>query len=120
MQWRLEGLSPRGLGRVYTREDFAGRFISGQRMLGVRRRSKDQRCVVCGQVPREDARRGEVLDRIQTARELGVIAEVAIPVRLMAVLTVRGDVNRGDALVGAPDQPISMTFGLEAEGAVLK
>jgi hypothetical protein len=67
----------------------------------------------------EYARRCEVFDGIEAASELLVVAEIAIPLGPVLVVTVGDGMNRRDPIVRAPDQTIVPSLGIEAEGTVL-
>ena len=67
----------------------------------------------------EDARRGAVFDRIQTARLFLAVKEVAIPDRLMVVGAVAESDDGGQSVVRTPDAALAILLGFEAEGAVL-
>ena len=54
------------------------------------------------QLKREDAGRRQVLDRVEAAIALGVVAEVPVPIRLMAVGAVGARMDLGHTVVGTP------------------
>ena len=65
---------------------------------------EDQGCVTRVEAEVEDARRRKVLDVVESAIALRLIAEVPVPVWLVVIFAVGRDVNGGNAVVGLPDQ----------------